>query len=125
MVTSGSALRLVDSITELTGDDRGCVAVSGSHGGVSAARYAVAVRPLLTVFNDAGIGRDRAGVAGLGVLSAAGLAACAVSHDSACIGQAESTWAHGVVSEANPQARALGVEPGMAVATAVARLCGR
>lgn len=123
MVPCRSALRLVDSITELRAEDAGCVAVSGSHGGVSAARYAVAVRPLLTVFNDAGIGRERAGVAGLAMLDEAGLAGCAVSHLSACIGQAESTWAHGVVSVVNRQARGLGIEPGMAV-TAVAEHLG-
>lgn len=44
-------LRLVDSITELRpGVDAGCLAVSGSHSGISAARYAWAARPLLAVF---------------------------------------------------------------------------
>jgi hypothetical protein len=47
-------LRLVDSITETTPADAGCLAVSGSHGGISSARYALAARPLLSVFNDAG-----------------------------------------------------------------------
>ena len=35
-------LRVVDSITELRATDAGCVAVSGSHGGLSSARYALA-----------------------------------------------------------------------------------
>jgi hypothetical protein len=58
-----AALRLVDSITELSAQDAGCVAVSGSHGGISSVRYALAARPLLSVFNDAGVGRDSAGIA--------------------------------------------------------------
>ena len=49
-------LKLVDSITELELQDAGCIAVSGSHGGISSARFALAVRPLLSVFNDAGAG---------------------------------------------------------------------
>jgi hypothetical protein len=57
-------LRVVDSITELVpGADAGCLAVSGSHGGISSAQYAWAAQPLLAVFNDAGVGKDRAGLA--------------------------------------------------------------
>ena len=117
-------LRVIDSITELTPGDAGCIAVSGSHGGISAARYAVAARPLLSVFNDAGVGRDQAGIAGLDLLTAAGLAGCAVSHVSACIGQAQSTLEHGVLSVVNPIARELGLRPGMSVSDVVNRLQG-
>ena len=76
------SLRVVDSITELGPADEGCVAVSGWHGGTSAARFAIAARPLLSVFNDAGVGKDGAGIAGLALLEAEGLAACAVAHSS-------------------------------------------
>jgi hypothetical protein len=109
---SRAKLRVVDSITELGPSDAACIAVSGSHGGLSSARYALAAQPLLTVFNDAGVGKDAAGIAGLEVLQAHGLAACAVSHTSACIGQAISTLECGVVSHANAAARALGITPG-------------
>jgi hypothetical protein len=102
-------LRVVDSITELGPSDAACIAVSGSHGGLSSARYALAAQPLLTVFNDAGVGKDAAGIAGLHVLQDHGLAACAVSHTSACIGQAISSLECGVVSHANAAAIALGV----------------
>jgi hypothetical protein len=105
-------LRVVDSITELGPADAGCLAVSGSHGGISSARYALAARPLLSVFNDAGVGKDAAGLAALPFLQAQGLAACTVSHDSARIGEAASTLADGVISHANPLALALGVRPG-------------
>ncbi len=106
------ALRVIDSITQLQPADAGCIALSGSHGGASSARYAIAARPLLSVFNDAGVGKDGAGIAGLAMLQAEGLAACAVSHTSARIGQADSTLADGVVSHVNVAARALGIEPG-------------
>ncbi len=103
------SIRVVDSITELQPADAGCIALSGSHGGLSSARYALAVRPLLSVFNDAGVGMDAAGIAGLELLQLHDLAACAVSHTSACIGQAASTLSQGVVSHANTAAQALGI----------------
>lgn len=108
-------LRVVDSITELSAADAGCLAVSGSHGGLSSARYAVAARPLLSVFNDAGGGRDGAGLAALAVLQAQGLAACTVSHASARIGEARSTLDDGVVSHNNARAAALGIRTGQSV----------
>jgi hypothetical protein len=107
-----AALRLVDSITELSAQDVGCVAVSGSHGGISSARYALAARPLLSVFNDAGVGRDAAGIAALDFLQQHGLAACTVAHTSACIGQARSSYDDGMVSYVNPLAAALGLRAG-------------
>ena len=96
------ALRIVDSITELVpGADAGCVAVSGSHGGISSARYALAALPFL---------QDQ------------GVAACAVSHQSARIGDARSTWATGVISHCNALAEALGAAPGTPCAELVQRL---
>ena len=47
-------------------EQKGAIVVTGSHDGLSAARYALAYRPLLVVSNDAGIGKDEAGVAGIG-----------------------------------------------------------
>lgn len=110
--TTRLPLRLVDSVAELTAADTGCVAVTASHGGVSAGRYALAVRPVLTVFNDAGVGLRQAGVAALPLMQSAGLAACTVAHTSACIGEAQSTWATGTVSHANAAALAWGVRVG-------------
>jgi hypothetical protein len=108
----GVPVLLVDSITEALTQGAGCVAVSGSHGGMSSARYALQARPLLAVFNDAGVGRDGAGIAALPFLQGHGIAACTVAHDSARIGQARSTWEDGVLSHANEAATALGARPG-------------
>jgi hypothetical protein len=113
-------LRVVDSITELGPADAGCLAVSGSHGGASSARYAIAARPLLSVFNDAGVGLDRAGLVALAQLQAHGLAACTVSHMTARIGEAHSTLETGVLSYANPLALAAGLASGMACRDALA-----
>jgi hypothetical protein len=115
-------LKIVDSITELNAADRGCVAVSGSHGGISSARYALAARPLLSVFNDAGGGKHDSGIAGLALLHSNGLAACAVSHHSACIGVAQSSWSEGVLSHVNETAHAMGLRVGHTCRQAVALL---
>ncbi len=39
-------LRIVDSITKLNAVDAGCIAVSGSHGGIGQARSSYAINPL-------------------------------------------------------------------------------
>lgn len=115
-------LRLIDSITQLTPQEAGCIAVSGSHGGISSARFAAAAKPLLSVFHDAGVGKDEAGIAGLMWLQWHGLAACAVSHTSACIGVAKSTLDEGIICHANDLARTLGVRLGQTCKDAVTHL---
>ncbi len=111
----GRRVLLVDSITEAVGTAAGCVVVSGSHGGLSAGRFAVQAGCYLAVFNDAGVGKDRAGVAGLTLLTQHGMAGCTVAHDSARIGEAASTWAEGVISQVNAPAAQLGARPGLAL----------
>ncbi|MDH5285366.1 MAG: hypothetical protein OEX23_01870 [Betaproteobacteria bacterium] len=117
-MTSAAPILLADSVTALSAAHAGCVLVAGSHGGVIAARYAAHAQVRAAVFNDAGIGCDEAGVAGLAWLEARGVAAAAVSHDSARIGDAADSLARGRVSRANAQARALGVTPGQGCAHA-------
>ncbi len=112
-VLGGHRLLVVDSITEAIGPGAGCAVVSGSHGGVSAGRFALQARVALAVFNDAGVGLDGAGIAALALLQAEGVAACTVAHDSARIGEAASTLATGVISHANTAAMALGAQPGL------------
>ena len=67
---NGKTVVLIDSITQVEAGDTGRIVISGSHGGTSAASFAADVPAALYVFNDAGIGKDRAGVAGLDVLEA-------------------------------------------------------
>jgi hypothetical protein len=114
-VALGCRLLLVDSITEAVGIGSGCVAVSGSHGGLSAARFALQAGVRLAVFNDAGIGKDGAGIAGLAWLQQHGVAAVAVAHSTARIGEASSTWNDGIVSALNEAAAALGARTGIAL----------
>ena len=116
-------LKLVDSITELSAHDEGCIAVSGSHGGISSAKYAVAARPVLSVFNDAGGGLDKAGLKALEVLQANNLAACTVAHHSARIGEAHSTLTGGLINHVNVAGQALGIQTGWTCQQAVDKLC--
>ena len=113
---------LFDSITQAIGRSAGAIVVSGSHGGMSAGRFAVQARPRLAVFNDAGVGKDGAGIAALALLQAVGLAACTVAHSSARIGDARSTLDDGVVSHVNDSAAALSLAPGQRLATVLAAL---
>ena len=117
----GARVWLLDSVTEGGPGQTGAVVVTGSHGGVSAARYAAAYRPALVAFNDAGVGKDEAGVAGLALLERAQVAAVAVSAASARIGEAADTWASGVISRVNAPAAALGFRVGERLQRAVER----
>jgi hypothetical protein len=110
---------LLDSVTEVTAAHAGCVVVTGSHGGQSAGRYALAVRARLYVFNDAGVGKDEAGIAALAMLDDAGQSAVAVAHTSARIGEAADTWTGGVISRANTAAAAQGYRAGQSLRAAI------
>lgn len=119
----GGRIVVMGSITQVTAEDAGSLVVSGSHGGISSGEYALVLAPLrLAVFNDAGVGKDRAGIAALEMLQARGVAGAAVSHESARIGDAQDTWEHGVVSHANAVAQGLGLVPGARLAAVLQRL---
>ena len=116
---------LVDSITQVTPADTGAIVVTGSHGGASAASYALAVPLAAAFFNDAGVGKDRAGIAALDMLQARGIAAGAVAHTSARIGDARDMWDHGVLTHVNAAATALGLAADMPLQGALRNLLAR
>jgi uncharacterized protein YunC (DUF1805 family) len=113
---------VLDSITQVSVEHAGLCVVTGSHGGVSAASYAQAVAARVYVFNDAGVGKDRAGLAALALLDAQGIAAVAVSHNSARIGDARDTWESGEITAVNTAAQRLGLRRGEPVRRALAAL---
>lgn len=123
VVRAGSGrVVLMDTITKVAPEDTGSVVVSGSHGGTSSGEFALQVPLMLAVFNDAGVGKDEAGIAGLAMLQARGVAGGTVSHTSARIGEAQDTWEHGVLSHLNERAREMGLAPGERLRDAVMRL---
>jgi len=116
------ALLSADSVTELDARHRGAVLVAGSHGGRIAAYYASRAGVHAVILNDAGIGKEDAGVAGIAALESVGMAAAAADCATARIGDGADTLARGVVSRANALAAACGVVPGMPVRDAAVRL---
>ena len=118
---SGTVL-LMDSITLVTPDDAGAMVVCGSHGGSSSAEFALEVPLALVVFNDAGVGKDEAGIAALARLQQHGVPAATVAHTSARIGDARDSWESGIVSHVNPAARALGLAPGQPLQATLRRM---
>jgi hypothetical protein len=119
---NGRRVIAMDSISLISSQDAGAIIVCGSHGGAISGAFAAVHPPALVVFNDAGGGKNGAGVACLADLKREGIAAAAVSHDSARIGDALDAWENGVVSYANAPARDAGVRPGRLVREAVEKL---
>ena len=110
--SAGRTVWVMDSIAFGSPALRGDVIVTGSHGGASAGEYAASYDVAVVACNDAGGGKNAAGIAGLRALDGAGVAAIAVAHDSARIGDGRDTWENGVVSFVNDRARRLGIRPG-------------
>ena len=77
---------IADSITRIGNEAAGAVVVNGSHGGIYAAYLAAKLRVYAAIFNDAGVGRDSAGIAGLDYLAGLDTPAATVGHDTARIG---------------------------------------
>jgi len=111
-----------DSITRVGAEAAGAVVVNGSHGGIYAAYVAAKLRVAAAVFNDAGVGRDQAGIAGLDYLAGLGIPAAAVGHQTARIGDGPDMMARGLVTHANSPAIAIGCQPGLACRDAAAAL---
>jgi hypothetical protein len=98
------------------------VLVAGSHGGIIAAYLGAKAGAHALVLNDAGPGKDRAGIAGLFHLEAIGMAAAAVDCMSARIGNGADMLARGIVSHANVYAALCGVAAGQSCLEAAKRL---
>jgi hypothetical protein len=109
---NGHSIVLMDSISYAEKGDNGIFAVSASHGGKSSAHIALTLPIAGAVFNDAGVGKDAAGVAGLEMLDDKQIPAMTVSHVSARIGDVEDVWEHGVVSQVNSSASKKGFRVG-------------
>lgn len=108
----------VPSVTKLPPAAEGGVIVGGSHGAVYAAYLSARAGARAAIHNDAGIGRDEAGVSGLAWAQSIGMAMAAVLSGSARIGDGADMLRRGIISRANALAAACGVKPGQPVAEA-------
>jgi hypothetical protein len=99
---------LADTATKL-GSARGALILTGSHGGRYAAYLTLSAHPRAVVHNDAGVGKDAAGIAVLAMAESLEIAAATASHASCRIGDAQDMAQRGIISFVNPSAAALGV----------------
>jgi hypothetical protein len=102
----------------------GSVLCMGSHSARSMPKFLeeVGVELAGVITNDVGRAKDDSGIAGLATLDDVGIAGAVVSHDTARVGDAQSTYHSGVVSACNRTAAAMGVATGQRAFEAAARM---
>jgi len=116
MIEAGQPeVKTVDTITKLDETHRGQVVIAASHGGEYAGYCAAKGHVRAVIFNDAGVGKDRAGLASLRYLDGLRIAAATASHMSARIGDGADMREHGIVSFVNERAARVGCAPGQSV----------
>ena len=113
-----------DSASLIRDEDAGQIVVCASHGGLlaNAKGYVLKAPVYGVVLNDAGRGKDDAGVARIFAAADMGVAAGAVAAASARIGDARSAWETGVISCVNDLAAKAGGAVGMTTQEFVAVL---
>jgi hypothetical protein len=115
---------LVDTITKLNEKHRDRVVVAGSHGGTYAGYCAAKGAVRAVILNDAGIGKNQAGIESLTFLDGIEIAAATADSKSCRIADGADMWASGVVSRVNRTAEALGCAPGQTIVACAQRLRG-
>jgi len=112
----------VASCSNVRDEHRSHVVVSGSYGGRYNAFNAAKWPVRAVIMNDAGIGKDNAGIVGLDFLDRIGMAAATADTRTCHIGDGDHMLAHGVISHVNRAAAALGCAPGQSVRDCAERL---
>jgi hypothetical protein len=114
----------LDSASLVTPEDSGTVLCIGSHGGLLGGRPEAALKydARAALFNDAGIGIDRAGVSRLPALDRRRIPAATVAAASARIGDGRSTYEDGILSAVNNAAASLGIDAGSSAKDFVIRI---
>jgi hypothetical protein len=114
---SEGEVRIYTASSSATATDEcaGQVVVSGSYGGEYNAYHAAKWGIRGVVLNDAGVGKDGAGIKGLPYLDRIGLPAATADAMTCHIADAEHMLAHGVISHVNRAAERLGCRVGESV----------
>lgn len=107
---------------EHTGTD---VVVAASYLGLMPARLVAPHRPRAVIGHDACVGKDGAGIAGLGYLEALGIPAATAAGMSAELGNGDDQYESGTISFLNILAEQCGVRVGMTVRDAAQLLLER
>lgn len=93
--SEGSRIIIANSAASIDENNKNDVVVDGSHFGRNVGEMALNAKVGAMIGNDAGIGLDNAGIAGMKILEEHGIPAAAVSSMSAEIGNGTSTYQKG------------------------------
>ena len=115
----GVNITITDSITFLNESNAGDIVVCGSHGGVSAGHYAQKHQLKAVFFNDAGIGKNNAGIKSLDSLSDSGILACTVDCMSSEIFNGQDVLDYGIITVCNQLAKSRNIKEKMSVKEAI------
>lgn len=117
-----ATIMVENSVTKLTGAHQSAVLVAGSHGGVYAGYLAARAKVGAVILNDAGVGKDNAGIGALDFLDALGIPAATVDAWSARIGDGRDMLQRGIISHCNRVAAAANCTRGMPAEAAASAL---
>lgn len=116
----------LDAAPFLQPEDAGEIAVTGSHAALFRGQPDGVIGPdvFAIFFNDAGLGKDGAGIKRLPTLDERGIIAGTVSAYSAPMGDSRTIYNDGVLSYVNECARKAGATPGMKLSDFIDRIRG-
>jgi len=113
---------VANSATSIDENNKNDVVVDGSHFGLNVGQMALQAGIQGMIGNDAGMGLDDAGIAGIKFLEKYNTPAAAVSCMSAQIGNGTSTYEEGEISVVNEVAGKLGITIGMSAREAADKM---
>lgn len=117
-----SRLIIVDTSSDVHEENENDIIITGSHSGKNGGEYLSGLNIKGVIGNDAGEGKENAGIAGLKILEKHGILAAAVSCMSAHIGNGTSTYERGQISAVNEEAEKLGITVGMSTKEAADKM---
>jgi uncharacterized protein YunC (DUF1805 family) len=104
---------IMDSAAQMSSDEIGQVVVAGSHGSENSARHVARYLPFGVILNDAGKGKNNAGISGLSILNSMHILGATVDCMTARIGEGHDNYNSGFISAVNDKAKTAGVQVGM------------
>ena len=118
----GGRIILTDTIAYLTDGERRSVVVGGSHCAHTTYEFVKDLELKGIFLNDAGKGKDNAGISGLHLFQEASIPAGAIDCMTAMIGNSRDAWENGIISAVNRTAQTHGIAIGMPIQKAALKL---
>jgi len=115
-------ITIMDTAAQMGSEETGQVVVIGSHGAESTAFHITRYFPFGVILNDAGKGKNNAGISGLSVLEAINILGATVDCMTASIGDGADNYSSGIISAVNDRASVAGIKVGMKVAEACLKM---